>query len=171
MRLCSAILLLLPVVSIAEPGPASSYLLQEPVTLMDLGLERMNREADIHGRQVESLIRSQTPDTDLEVFASSRYDDLDDRFLLTYILRQADDAQTYCSVIFDRYSDEEGFFAIVVGWFAKYRFVESLENPDALYAEIASRTEIRCRSTDIEGVFRPTTGDTLWTDAAGGEEG
>ena len=118
----------------------------------------------IHGRQVENLIRIQTEDTDLEVFASARYDDLDDLFLLTYILRQADDAQTYCSVIFNRYSDEQAFFAIVVGWFAKYRFVESLEDPDALYNEIASRTEVRCRSADIEGRFRPSDDETTWSD-------
>ena len=164
MRFLAALLFLLPTHSIAEPGPASRYLLQEPVTLMDLGLERMNREIDIHGRQVENLIRIQTEDTDLEVFASARYDDLDDLFLLTYILRQADDAQTYCSVIFNRYSDEQAFFAIVVGWFAKYRFVESLEDPDALYNEIASRTEVRCRSADIEGRFRPSDDETTWSD-------
>ena len=76
---------------------------------------------------------------------------------------QADDAQTYCSLVFNRYSDEEAFFAIVVGWFAKYRFVESLEDPDALYNEIASRTEIRCRSVDIEGRFRPSAGETVWS--------
>ena len=164
MRRYIVLLLLLPAISVAEPGPAAQYLLQEPVTLMDLGLERMNREANVHGRQIEDLIRLQTEDTDLEVFVSVRYDDLDDLFLLTYILRQADDPQTYCSVVFNRYSDEEGFFAIVVGWFAKYRFVESLEDPDALYNGIASRTEIRCRSVDIEGVFRPSSGETIWSD-------
>ena len=163
MRFFSLVALLLPALTLAEPGPASRYLLQEPVTLMDLGLERMHREANVHGRQVEDVIRLQTEDTDLEVFASARYDDLDDLFLLTYILRQADDAQTYCSLVFNRYSDEEAFFAIVVGWFAKYRFVESLEDPDALYNEIASRTEIRCRSVDIEGRFRPSAGETVWS--------
>ncbi len=164
MRRYLIVLLLLPSMTVAEPGPAAQYLLQEPVTLMDLGLERMNREIDIHGRQIEDLIRTQTADSDLEVFASARYDDLDDLFLLTYILREADDPQTYCSLAFNRYSDEEGFFAIVVGWFAKYRFVESLEDPDALYNGIAGRTEIRCRSVDIEGRFRPSSGETLWSD-------
>ena len=167
MRIHAVLLLLLPTIAVAEPGPASEYLLREPVTLMDLGLERMNREVDIHGRQVEDLIRTQTDDTDLEVFASARYDDLDDLFLLTYILREADDAQTYCSVVFNRYTGEDAFFAIVVGWFAKYRFVESLEDPDALYNEIASLTEIRCRAADIEGRFRPSSGEVHWSDPEG----
>ena len=96
-------------------------------------------------------------------------DDLDDLFLLTYIFRQADDAQAYCSLVFTRYAEEEAFFAIVVGWFAKYRFVESLEDPDALYNGIASRTEVRCRSVDIEGRFSPSAGETVWKDA--GEDG
>ena len=167
MHRFALLVLLLPGISVAEPGPASRYLLQEPVTLMDLGLERMNREVDVHGRQVEDLIRTQTEDTDLEVLASARYDDLDDLFLLTYVLRQADDAQTYCSVVFNRYSDTDSLFAIVVGWFAKYRFVESLEDPDALYNEIADRIEIRCRAADIEGRFRPAAGETVWSDPEG----
>ncbi len=167
MRFHAALLLLLPAFSIAEPGPAAQYLLQEPVTLMDLGLERMNREVDVHGRQIETLIRTQTDDTDLEVFASARYDDLDDLFLLTYILRQADDARTYCTLAFNRYSDEEAFFAVVVGWFAKYRFVESLEDPDALYNGIVSRTEIRCRAVDVEGRFSPAAGETTWSNSTG----
>ena len=85
---------------------------------------------------------------------------------MTYILREADDAETYCAVVFNRYSDADSLFAIVVGWFAKYRFVESLEDPDALYNEIASRTEIRCRSVGIEGRFRPSEGETVWLDQA-----
>ena len=126
MRPWMILVLLLPALTVAEPGPASQYLLREPVTLMDLGLERMHREANVHGRQIENLIRSQTGDADLEVLASARYDDLDDSYLVTYILREADDAETYCAVVFNRYSDADSLFAIVVGWFAKYRFVESL---------------------------------------------
>ena len=78
MRPWMILVLLLPALTVAEPGPASQYLLREPVTLMDLGLERMHREANVHGRQIENLIRSQTDDADLEVLASARYDDLDD---------------------------------------------------------------------------------------------
>ncbi len=164
MRVYVVLLLVLPAVAMAEPGPAARYLLEEPVTLMDLGLERMNREVDLHSRQVEDLIRTQTEDTDFEMLASARYDDLDDLYVLSYILHQADDPETYCAVVFNRYSDADALFAIVVGWFAQHRFIASLDDPDALYNEIASRTEIRCRTLDLEGRFRPTEGETLWRD-------
>ena len=164
MRVYLVLLLLLPAVAIAEPGPAARYLLEEPVTLMDLGLERMNREIDLHSRQVETVIRTQTEDVDFEMLASARYDDLDDLFVLSYILHNADDPRTYCALVFNRYSEANSFFAIVVGWFAKYRFVASLEDPDALYNEIASRTEVRCRTLELEGRFSPTDGETIWLD-------
>ncbi len=164
MRFYVVLLLLLPAMTIAEPGPAARYLSEEPITLMDLGLERMNREVDVHARQLEDLISTQTEDADFEMVASASYDDLDDRFVLTYILRQADDPETYCSLVFNRYSDEDTLFAIAVGWFAKYRFAPSLDDPDALYREIASRTEVRCRATNREGRFRPSEDETVWID-------
>lgn len=164
MRFNVVLLLLLPALAIAEPGPAARYLLEEPVTLMDLGLERMNREVDFHSRGIEDLIRAQTADADFEMLASARYDDLEDLFVLSYILHSADDPRTYCSMVFSRYSEAETLFAIAVGWFAKHRFVASLEDPDALYNEIARRTEIRCRTLDLEGRFRPSDGEPVWLD-------
>ena len=162
MRYYFVVVLTISGLCLADPGPASQYLLEEPVTLMDLGLERMNREVDVHSRQLETMIRTQTEDTDVEMLASARYDDLDDLFVLSYILHDADDPQSYCSVIFNRYSDTDSLFVIVVGWFAKYRFVASLDDPDALYNEIASRTEIRCSTSDLEGRLRPTDAETTW---------
>lgn len=164
MRFYLVLLSLLPAMTVAEPGPAARYLSEEPVTLLDLGLERLNREVSVHARQLEDLISTQTEDADFEMLASASYDDLDDRFVLTYILRQADDPETYCSLVFNRYADEDALFAIAVRWFAKNRFAPSLDDPDALYREIASRTEVRCRTTNLEGRFRPSEGETVWRD-------
>jgi hypothetical protein len=52
MRMILAILLLVPHVALGDPGPTTRYLMNERASLFDIGMYRLQRQADIWASQV-----------------------------------------------------------------------------------------------------------------------
>ena len=62
-----------PLLALADPGPATRYLMNQPASLMDIGLIRANRYLDRSRNQLEKKLKEQG-DENAFVLAAAKYD-------------------------------------------------------------------------------------------------
>ena len=139
------LLLLFPLLSFADPGGATQYLINDPVSMMDIGIFRAERDLDIiiQRRNKSYEKRRDLSLTALSGFVSYLYED--DLIVLSAELNGAEPiAKTLedeCRLIVELMRTRANILAEV--WFSHAGFKRSGE-PKDLADKIKDRIQLRC---------------------------
>ncbi len=159
------VLALVPVMSLADPGPSSRYLLSEPLSLMDFAVFKANIDLLDHAEYLTSLIREL--DDDLNITAYASYHSIRDEFILNYILQLADDPKKYCLVIFNRYEDSSYIKNSAVIWFTKSTGMNmSTSDRKAFIRDMADTIVVECISVGLEERFLARDNKVFWSEGS-----
>lgn len=152
MKRLILILMLFPVLAFADPGSATRYLINEPASLMDIGLLR----AKIDLADAGDIIRDKVNQADDARANMSRvfiyYEFADDLIVISSDLGisldlPSDSLKAKCFDVLTalRFYTDVHF----VTWFQHSGYAKT-DNPEDLSWEVASRTELRCSVMNVQ---------------------
>ena len=154
------LLLLFPLLAIADPGPATRWLINEPASLMDIGILR----AELWFRHVDPIIVASyknTRDSKFRVESYVRYEYEDDLIVVQLDVFGSIDKKLRCNDLLIRYGNVAK--AHVDRWFAHSGY-QSEAQPDELFDAIANRIELRCTALPIEAKKMLESKQVYWTE-------
>ena len=151
MKNLTAMIILFPALGFADPGPATKYLMEEPASLLDIGLMR----AALHFEMAKPLIESTYEVSDPEMFYSQwfQYDFENDLFVLRLGVMRSRDGKFRCSDLMQRYGNI--LTNSMVGWFGHEGYIRK-NVPDGFERKLLDRVELRCSVDEAEGRRRLT---------------
>ena len=158
-------LLLLPAVASADPGPATRYLINEPASLLDVGLLRAQEYLDGKRIVLENQLKEQGAENAF-VLATANYDFENDLISIGYsILLDTSVVRKTCHVVL---SDREVMLLkpLLFAWFSHRGEYVSTDRPEDFHNSLATRVEVSCGDGKTRGVKgkRKLDGDkTYWT--------
>lgn len=143
MKKLTALLLLLPVLASADPGNATKYLINEPASLMDVGLINVERSLEDSASLLAEVYKRETGVTDLEVLPSARYDFADDKIniMITVLATGIENAESGCRKILT-IGDSAIVSAVGSGFSDRSYKVSS--QPTDLYEKLTERIDVHC---------------------------
>lgn len=147
MKRLTVLLLLLPVLAPADPSAATRYLMNEPASLMDIGLLRAqlhfhNTVDPIFTEDFESL------DPNLIISTGIEYKFDDDLFVIFSYIRWSKDPKARCERLIDKYVSVAK--STMLSFFSHVGFTRSNEPAD-LENAIFSRIEVHCGGGGVNG--------------------
>ncbi len=151
MKQLIAVLLLIPLLGSADPGPATKYLMDEPASLMDIGLLRMRLDlTSTTLLPVTRIIVDENEDEFSGLSLLTEYDYANDMIIVRlFLFGESDEAEQDCKFAV-------GILASAVkrglgDWFSHSDFKRG--NPPSL-EDLQSRTSVVCEAEfpDLEQV-------------------
>ena len=139
MKKLIAFLLLLPVFALADPGAATRYLINEPASLMDIGLVRINLFLRDEGDDITETLRVLGQE-DARVISVARYDFASDVIVIEYFISNVSDKKETCRGVLENVVGLQIMIPRLIG----HTDYSSGDEPEDLSASIAHRVEVRC---------------------------
>lgn len=137
------LLLLFPLLTLADPSPATQYLLDEPASLMDVGIIRLATALRLNSDIVNTHYYFATDNEDILVFTSVNYSLADDKINVRIFidLRDGDRAESGCRNTVTKLTPQIKYF---VGRLFSHSGFEDLGRQADFADQLFGRTDIYC---------------------------
>jgi len=142
MKKLIVLLLLFPVVTFADPGSATQYLINEPASMMDIGMMKLNMQL----LEMKSQIIKSIDGDPKRVKLSASYDYSEDKILVQFtVQKEGETAATACDTAIARLRFILPVHVIVA--FQHFGY-ETKNKPVGFNAEIQDRVQLICTLKD-----------------------
>jgi hypothetical protein len=140
-------LLLLPALSLADPGPATRYLIDESASLLDLGVLRTELRLAASADSFKKIYEESSGVEIVSLSTAVVYDYQDDRLSIeiTPLVRESGRAEKGCK---DLLTASHAWLLDVVPKLFGHKGYKSDNQPEDLQEEIAERTFVYCMAQD-----------------------
>jgi len=154
------LLLFFPLLAFADPGAATRYLMNEPASLMDIGLLRANISLDANAKDMTTFARHKTENDDLRIYASAEYKYADDLIIFELFLGSSKDSLgEECDHVISNYS--KFVLSRVDPWFFHAGFLRKTQ-PEELETLLKERIEMRCKTGQVSARRRLLEDEIFW---------
>ena len=147
MRLFLTLLLLFPLIASADPSATTRWLMNEPASLLDIGLLRAQLTLDDRDRTLNSFTWHKESE-DLRIDSSIGYDYERDLIFVSIILTSADDPKSVCGTLIREYA---ATVLVYLEYWFKHSEYSTSSTPDDLISQLQKSVELRCRFFDSQG--------------------
>jgi hypothetical protein len=143
MKNLLAPLLLLPVLSFADPGPATRYLIDESASLMDIGILRAELRLAQSRNSFTKIYEDSSGVKIVSLSTAVIYDYKDDTLNLEIrpLVREPGKAEQGCK---DLQTASHGWLRDVIPYLFGHSGYQANNRPDGLAKQIAERTVVYC---------------------------
>ena len=158
MKQLRLILLLIPIVASADPGQATNYLINDPVSMMDIGIFKANRRMMVLFEDIKSVYRKLDKINLINVTGLSQYKHDDDLIVLNATLgtleTSAEVLESECrDILISMRAVTKNNLDV---WFSHEGF-QRASAPDNLLNQIGERVELRCVGISSPSTTKPPT--------------
>ena len=146
MKTLTVLLLLLPFLATADPGNATRWLMNEPASLMDIGLLRAQIRLDAEDLLMNSIDYYEENE-DIAIDSSIGYDFERDTIFVSIYLRNAKRPKGLCKILLKHYVN-----TVSIGlkyWFPHAEY-STEETPKDLVDRLRERVELQCHASSNE---------------------
>ncbi|MEX0709409.1 MAG: hypothetical protein WD078_15745 [Woeseia sp.] len=163
MKILLILIAIAPTLALGASGEATRYLMNEPASLMDIGLLRAQLFLNDLDRRLND-INYYEENPDLTVDSSIDYIFEDDKLLVEIIVAEPKRPRSMCILFSEQYINS--IVARIGSWFTHYVYSRAGQ-PESLVSEIRDRFELSCKvfkDGDLVGSWRRELNDeeVIW---------
>ena len=148
MKKLTALILLFPCLASSDPGAATRYLINEPASLLDVGMIRLRSKLPDFAEFAGQLYKNATDIDPIAITVNAHYDFEDDKIGINYFVITSGlaSAEKGCrQIIYGSHSFLEGDIEKSFRHFG----YQSADHPKDLAEKLIKRTDVTCRATDV----------------------
>jgi len=156
------LILFFPLLVMAAPGPGTSYVLNEPASLMDIGILRAKYHMAVIEESMNAIVRNGTKNDKLIVSSYARYEFDDDLIVIGFAVRfSGDNPKLECSEIIS--ANRTMVVNHIEEWFFHDGY-QSGDQPKDLKKGIGERIEIRCLAGSTRARTKLMDKEIYWSE-------